>query len=86
MVNQVEEVITRLLGETAPQYLARTNVEFMEQTGKRANFGDAGRDLIDAYWREAGVTKEYGERMGLTINGAAVRPIGPGWRIRWRHL
>jgi hypothetical protein len=91
----LEEFTARILGEDATAYLTRTYREYVKEHKRHPNFGDVGRRVYEDYEKSlisearfftaSGVGFNAGYN-GLAYKGAAIRPVGPGWHVRWRNL
>jgi hypothetical protein len=94
VARDLEEFTSRILGEDAIQYLTRTYQEYRKEHKRHPNFGDVGRALYEQYEHsivaEVRFTASGGGGGGgyglIAFRGANLRPVGPGWHVRWRNL
>jgi len=85
----------KILGESATEHLTRTWREYHKSTKRMPNFGDVGRGLYEKFESELTTTQRFyttGPQntspswQSLVFKSAQLRPVGPGWFVRWRNL
>jgi len=87
----LEEFTARILGEDPITYLSRTWREYVKEHRRQPNFGDVGRTLYEGYESSLIATQRFtasgvGGWGQIVFKSASLRPVGPGWFVRWRNL